>query len=262
MAAPGDTRSDRSAPARHNRTLSPPPRCARSTRKVPSELGRWDLLRLPLPSWRGHLASAIVAWAGEDSRVVSHQHPQLHAGARTGVWCATKLATDAGGWRQINRAGHPMMWPIFWPDDTNFSNPANDRHPSADFNAESKHIGDLVAAVVSASGTSDDPQGYGETVARALFPDVLSYVIGTPATYGFAVRNGRTLAGNAPEVMLSVVLNTAVTSGLKPSVSGRLRASPNRELPVCRGGVTRWDSRAHNAIAPRLAAVTTRPKAQ
>jgi hypothetical protein len=54
---------------------------------------------------------------------VSHQHLQLHAGARVGVWCATKLATDAGGWRQINRAGHPMMWPIFWPDDTDFSNP-------------------------------------------------------------------------------------------------------------------------------------------
>jgi len=54
---------------------------------------------------------------------VSHQHPQLHSGAHIGVWCATKLATDAGGWRQINRAGHPMMWPIFWPDDTDFSNP-------------------------------------------------------------------------------------------------------------------------------------------
>jgi len=46
---------------------------------------------------------------------VSHQHPLMHAGAHIGVWCATKLATDAGGWRQINRAGHPMMWPIFWP---------------------------------------------------------------------------------------------------------------------------------------------------
>ena len=33
-----------------------------------------------------------------------------------------------GGWRQVNRAGHPMMWPIFWPDDTDFSDPANTRH--------------------------------------------------------------------------------------------------------------------------------------
>ncbi len=156
---------------------------------------------------------------------VSHQHPQLHTGAHIGVWCATKLATDAGGWRQINRAGHPMMWPIFWPDDTDFSNPANDRHPSADLNADGKYIADSVTSVVAASGTSDDPPGYGQTVARTLFPDVLSYEVGTPATYGFATRNGRTLADNAPEVMFSLVLDTAVTSGLTPSVSERYRAA-------------------------------------
>lgn len=156
---------------------------------------------------------------------VSHQHPQLRPGARTGVWCATKLATDAGGWRQINRFGHPMMWPIFWPNDTDFSDPANTRHPSEDFNAMGKYIGDQVAAVVSASGTSDDPQGYGQTVARRLFPDVMPYRVGTPATYGFAAFNGRTMADNAPEAMLSLVASTAVPSGLKPSVAEHLRDS-------------------------------------
>jgi hypothetical protein len=154
---------------------------------------------------------------------VAHEHPQLRPGARIGVWCATKLATDSGGWRQINRAGHPMMWPIFWPDDTRFTYPANTRHPSEDFNAAGKDVADRVAAVVAASGTSDDSQGYGQTVARNLFPDVLSYVVGTPATYGFSVRNGRTLADNAPEAMLSLVANMAVPSGLKPSVSQKLR---------------------------------------
>jgi hypothetical protein len=56
-----------------------------------------------------HLDNTLV-----DSIVleISHGHPLLRLAARTGVWCATKLATDAGGWRQINRAGHPMMWPI------------------------------------------------------------------------------------------------------------------------------------------------------
>lgn len=60
--------------------------------------------------------------------------PASAAAARRpqGVWCATKLATDAGGWRQIHRFGHPMMWPIFWPNDTDFSDPANTRHPFPD----------------------------------------------------------------------------------------------------------------------------------
>lgn len=180
---------------------------------------------LDLSGWRPENAQNSFAGTTVESIVleVSHQHPQLRPGAHIGVWCATKLATDSGGWRQINRAGHPMMWPIFWPDDTQFTNPANTRHSSEDFDADGKYIGDLIAAAVAASGTSDDPQGYGQTVVRELFPDVLSYVVGTPATYSFAARNGRTLADNAPEAMLSLVVNTAVPSGLKPSVSQQLR---------------------------------------
>jgi len=154
---------------------------------------------------------------------ISHEHRLLHAGARTGVWCATQLATDSGGWRQINRFGHPMMWPIFWPDDTDFSEPANQRHPSADFNADAKHIGDLITAAVSANGTSADPAAYGETVASLLLPDVMPFVVGTPAGYGFAGLNGRTLADNAPETMLSLVLGTGINSGLRPAVAADQR---------------------------------------
>jgi hypothetical protein len=62
-------------------------------------------------------------------------------------------------------------------------------------------------------------------VAGDLFPDVLPYVVGTPAVHGFARFNGRTLADNAPEAMLSLVTNTAVPSGLKPSVAQDQRAS-------------------------------------
>jgi hypothetical protein len=180
---------------------------------------------LDLSGWRPENAQNSFAGTTVESIVleVSHQHPQLRPGAHIGVWCATKLATDSGGWRQINRAAHPMMWPIFWPDDIQFTHPANTRHPSEDFDADGKYIGDLIAGAVAASGTSDDPQGYGQTVVRELFPDVLSYVVGTPATYSFAARNGRTLADNAPEAMLSLVVNTAVPSGLKPYVSKHLR---------------------------------------
>jgi len=155
---------------------------------------------------------------------ISHQHRLLRPGARISVWCTTKLATDAGGWRQINRAGHPMMWPIFRPGDIEFANPANTRHPSEDLDAVGKDLANQVAAVVAATGTSEDPEGYGEAVARELSPDVLSYVIGTPASYSFAGRNGRTLADNAPEAMLSLVTNTAVPTGLRPAVAAQQRS--------------------------------------
>ena len=182
---------------------------------------------IDLSSWRPENAKNTFAGTMVESIVleVSHQHPQLKPGTRIGVWCATKLATDAGGWRQINRGGHPMIWPIFRPDDTHFTNPADADSPFKDFEAERDHIAQHIAAVVAASGTSGDPQGYAQTVARELFPDVLSYTVGTPAIYGFATRNGRPLADNAPEAMMSLVAGTAVPSGLKPSVAENQRHS-------------------------------------
>ena len=118
-----------------------------------------------------------------------------------------------------------MMWPIFWPDDTRFTYPANSRHPGQDFAADAKNLADRVAAVVASGRTAVDAHGYGETMARELLPDVLPYVVGTPASFGFATRNGRSLADNAPEVMLSMVAGTAVPSGLKPSANESLRRS-------------------------------------
>jgi len=180
-----------------------------------------------LSGWRPDHAQNSFAHTHVDSIVleISHQHPRLRPGARIGVWCATKLATDAGGWRQINRFGHPMMWPIFWPDDTDFTNPANTRHPAEDFDADGANLAGQIAAVVAATGTSGDPQGYGQAVARELYPDVLPYVVGTPASYGFSGFNGRTLADNAPEAMLSLVTNMAVPSGLQKSVSEYARST-------------------------------------
>jgi hypothetical protein len=179
-----------------------------------------------LSDWHPDKAQNSFAGTSVESIVleVPHEDPQLNPGARIGVWCATKLATDAGGWRQINRGGYPMMWPIFWPNDTHFTAPSNIRHPSQDFAADGGHFASHVAAVVAASGTVGDAEAYGQTVARQLLPDVLPYEIGTPATFGFAIRNGRPMADNAPEAMLSLVAGTAIPSGLRPAVASDQRS--------------------------------------
>ncbi|WP_250005019.1 DUF4331 family protein [Actinoplanes sp. M2I2] len=180
-----------------------------------------------LSGWRPENATNSFVDTTVDSIVleVSHRHRRLRPGNRIGVWAATKLATDAGGWRQINRAGHPMMWPIFWPADVRFDQPFDTQHVSLDVESDRAHLAEHIAATVAASRSSADPTGYAETLVRELFPDVLTYTIGTPATYGFAVRNGRTLADNAPEVMLSLVTASAIPSGLSPASNERLRTA-------------------------------------
>jgi hypothetical protein len=66
---------------------------------------------------------------------------------------------------------------------------------------------------------------YGKAVAQRLLPDVLPYRTGTPACFGFAEHNGRTLADNAPEVMFSLVLNSAANTGLTPGQFADTRSS-------------------------------------
>ena len=95
-----------------------------------------------------------------------------------------------------------MMWPIFWPGDVQFTNPADTQHVSQDVESDRKHIAEHITATVAATGTSADPEG---------------------TAYSFPGRNGRTLADNAPEVMLSLVTGQAVPSGRTPATNQDLR---------------------------------------
>ena len=136
-----------------------------------------------------------------------------------GFWGVTVLAPDSGGWRQINRAGKPMIQPIFNPDNSERASIYNTSQPVEDPQRYGALVSKLVADVVRAMGTTSDPQAYGQLVSELCFPDILHYEIGTPAVYGFAKRNGRALSDNAPEVMFSMVTNSALSDGLRASAA-------------------------------------------
>ena len=178
---------------------------------------------------------AINAFANTTVSSIVLEVPDGALGATTiGFWGVTALATDAGDWRQINRAGQPMIQPIFNPDDSERSSAYNTTQPREDQAIYGPLVSTLVARVVAAMGTSADPQAYGEMVAALCFPDILRYEVGTPAVFGFAKRNGRALSDNAPEVMFSMVVNAALSDGLdRGSAAGTVRPEfPYVALPV------------------------------
>lgn len=150
-----------------------------------------------------------------------------------GFWGATALATDAGGWIQINRCGIPLVNTLF--DVTEGGRvDYNHTNPSQDLPNYGKLVARQVAAVVAANKTHDDPDGYGEKVRDIVFPDVLRYEIGTEAHFGVERRNGRGLTESVPEVMFEIVLNKRVALGLDASdATGTLRgAFPYLSVPI------------------------------
>jgi hypothetical protein len=139
----------------------------------------------------------------------------LCVGQPIATWCTTKLATDAGGWRQVGRTGLPMIWPLFRDAATDAASQANETVPADDVANYHDAISDLVSSVVRRRGTSERPEDYAAEVVGRILPDLLPYVVGSPALFSFARFNGRRLADNAPEVMFSLAMNSAIPTGLR-----------------------------------------------
>ncbi|MFD9584886.1 hypothetical protein ACFWBM_09425 [Streptomyces sp. NPDC059980] len=142
---------------------------------------------------------------------------QLRAAAGGGtirVWALASLATDAGGWHVVNSVGIPMIQPIFAQHDDDLAAELNSGEPVDDADRFTTRIADATAAVVAAYVTAQHPQAYGRSVAERIFPNALPYTIGTPAVFGFAGWNGRSLTDNACDVMFSLATNTAIGAAL------------------------------------------------
>jgi len=147
---------------------------------------------------------------------------------RVGIWAVSTLATDAGGWRSINRVGLPMIHPLFTQYNEDLGNRLNAGRPLDDFATYGEAVTKAIAGVVSANGTAEDPLAYAEKVSHRFFPNILPYEIGTPAMFGFADWNGRSLTDNAPDVMFSLAANTPIRLGIgKESVTSK----PSRTFP-------------------------------
>jgi hypothetical protein len=191
-----------------------------------------DGTTIDLTGWDPGKAKNLFAGHTVYSIVLEIPDAELVAGAsgdkQIGVWAVASLATDAGGWRSINRIGLPMIHPLFTQFNEDLGNRLNAGRPADDFATYGEVVGKAIAGVVAAYGTSEDPRSYGAKVAHRFFPNILPYEVGAPAAFGFVEWNGRALTDNAPDVMFSIAANTPVRLGIgKESVT----AKPSKVFP-------------------------------
>jgi hypothetical protein len=179
---------------------------------------------LNLTGWDPSQAKNLFAGHTVCSIVLEVPDAELLADApgrrRIGVCAVTTLATDAGGWRPINRVGLPMIHPLFTQYNEDLGNRLNAGCPADDFATFGETVIKAIAGMVAATGSAENPRSYAETVAQRLFPNILPYIIGTPAVFGFAEWNGRSLTDGAPDIMFSIAANAPIRLGIgKESVT-------------------------------------------
>lgn len=183
-----------------------------------------------LKGWDPARAKNLFAGQSVYSLVLEVPDKELTAGgkngAEIGVWAIASLATDAGGWRSINRVGLPMIHPLYTQYNEDLGNRLNAGRPADDFATFGAAAIKAIAGAVRANGTAEDPEGYARRIAHRLFPNMLPYTVGTPAVFGFGNWNGRSLTDNAPDVMFSIATNSPVRLGIgKESVTSKPSAS-------------------------------------
>ncbi|KUI22271.1 DUF4331 family protein [Mycobacterium sp. GA-2829] len=186
---------------------------------------------IDLSGWHAEHATNLFAGQSVYSLVLELPDAELtprRDDNRIGVWAVASLATDAGGWRSINRVGLPMIPPLFTQYNEQLGDDLNGGHPRDDYATYGDAVAAKLAAVIAAYGTATDPEALGALIARRLLPNVLPYTVGTPAAFSFAGFNGRSLIDNAPEVMFSLATNTPISQGIgKNSVT----APPTTTFP-------------------------------
>jgi len=177
-----------------------------------------DGTTIDLAGWDSKQAKNLFAGQTVYSMVLEVPDAELLTGyegkRNIGVWAVSTLATDAGGWRSINRIGLPMIPPLFTQYNEDLGNRLNAGRPADDFATYGPGITKAIAAVVGAYGTADDPTAYASHFAHRIFPNMLPYEVGTAAVFGFAEWNGRSLIDNAPDVMFTLAANTPVRLGI------------------------------------------------
>jgi hypothetical protein len=177
-----------------------------------------DGAAVDLGSWQA--GDAVDAFADSTVNTIVLEIPDgdlidlIDPSMEVGIWGRTAMPAGLSNWRQISRAGQPMTQSLFNPRGCERAGEFSAGLPGEDRDNYSTVFAELIGKLLTACGTAQDPQACADLLANILLPDILPYRIGSDANFGFPDRNGRALTDNVPEVVYSMITNSAMSQGL------------------------------------------------
>jgi hypothetical protein len=119
---------------------------------------------------------------------------------------------------QVSRWGLPLITNIFMPDPA-MREDFNRAAPAEDVSRFSAPIADVAMKLTRLAGSAADPAGYGQMLAQKLCPVTLPYELDTAASFTVERLNGRGLADDVMDVILTLATNTPLSDGVAPDMS-------------------------------------------
>jgi hypothetical protein len=146
-----------------------------------------------------------------------------------GAWATVSLCGHAPE-VQVYRWGVPLLTHLFLSDPATAG--LADRYhqtvPAHDGALFSGAVEKFIADFARVAGATEDPENYAQALTARLIPAMLPYRVGSPARFNIDEFNGRPMAVDAFDIMLSLGANTAITDGVAPDAA-RIR----HQFPYC-----------------------------
>ncbi|UYW00698.1 DUF4331 domain-containing protein [Flavobacterium agricola] len=121
---------------------------------------------------------------------------------------ATTAIENNDKWYTIRRVGHVLFSQLYIFDDETMITYLNSKH-----NDEAKiknEICEIILNYVTVAGLQRKPEKYVDKLLTKIYPDVLTYKVGSDATYSVDQINGRPLQVDAINVALAMLVGSEV----------------------------------------------------
>jgi len=123
-------------------------------------------------------------------------------------YASTALEEGPNHWHRVNRIGHVLFPHTYLLDKDMKIKYLNSNHEVQ--NDVKIAIYNNVLQYVTAAGLQKDPKGYTESLLSKIYPDVMTYTVGTEADYTINLINGRPLRADAMDVTLGLLIGSSI----------------------------------------------------
>src|ERR1700679_3580648 len=119
---------------------------------------------------------------------------------------------------QVSRWGLPLITHLFLNDPGNqeVKETFNKSAPKDDVALFSGYIAEYIQKMTTYAGSATNPEEYGKQMVSRLCPNFLPYELGTAAAFDRERFNGRPLADDVQDVMLTLVANRLTQDAAAP----------------------------------------------
>ena len=166
-------------------------------------------------------------YARRNAMAIVLEVPNALIGAgQVAMWSSISLYGHAGK-AQVSRFGIPLFTQLFL---SSWRQPLIERYnqvgPQHDIELFAEPVRRFVAEFSALAGLGRISEPYAAGVAAHLIPTVLRYTLGSAALFTTEIINGRPLAADAFDVMVSLAAGRSLGDGVAPDVSRLLDVFP------------------------------------